>query len=186
MNAGLSVLLAFVVFVAGIGWINPPLIQRALAFEPVDVYVLASLPAVIAGVGLILVFSQRKRISRGRWTSFTAAIVATAFMLATSRVYFLSKSTSIDPLGVHAIYGGLFAAFFATSGWIITNYLTFLNARKAHTMTVLMQFRNSAILSDHMARIYAKYDVEIPITICLLYTSPSPRDRTRSRMPSSA
>ena len=24
------------------------------------------------------------------------------------------------------------------------------------------------------------------ITICLLYTSPSPRDRTRSRMPSSA
>jgi len=25
-----------------------------------------------------------------------------------------------------------------------------------------------------------------PSTICLLYTSPSPRDRTRSRMPSSA
>ena len=25
-----------------------------------------------------------------------------------------------------------------------------------------------------------------PIFICLLYTSPSPRDRTRSRMPSSA
>ena len=28
--------------------------------------------------------------------------------------------------------------------------------------------------------------VQIPIMICLLYTSPSPRDRTRSRMPSSA
>ena len=26
----------------------------------------------------------------------------------------------------------------------------------------------------------------IPDTACLLYTSPSPRDRTRSRMPSSA
>ena len=26
----------------------------------------------------------------------------------------------------------------------------------------------------------------LPSTICLLYTSPSPRDRTRSRMPSSA
>ena len=25
-----------------------------------------------------------------------------------------------------------------------------------------------------------------PLTVCLLYTSPSPRDRTRSRMPSSA
>ena len=28
--------------------------------------------------------------------------------------------------------------------------------------------------------------VHIPIHTCLLYTSPSPRDRTRSRMPSSA
>ena len=29
-------------------------------------------------------------------------------------------------------------------------------------------------------------DTKITINICLLYTSPSPRDRTRSRMPSSA
>ena len=28
--------------------------------------------------------------------------------------------------------------------------------------------------------------IHIPVEICLLYTSPSPRDRTRSRMPSSA
>ena len=26
----------------------------------------------------------------------------------------------------------------------------------------------------------------VEVTVCLLYTSPSPRDRTRSRMPSSA
>ena len=29
-------------------------------------------------------------------------------------------------------------------------------------------------------------DLPNPVTVCLLYTSPSPRDRTRSRMPSSA
>ena len=29
-------------------------------------------------------------------------------------------------------------------------------------------------------------EVSAPSNICLLYTSPSPRDRTRSRMPSSA
>ena len=28
--------------------------------------------------------------------------------------------------------------------------------------------------------------LHVPYSICLLYTSPSPRDRTRSRMPSSA
>ena len=32
----------------------------------------------------------------------------------------------------------------------------------------------------------AIYELELPIPTCLLYTSPSPRDRTRSRMPSSA
>ena len=31
-----------------------------------------------------------------------------------------------------------------------------------------------------------KYNKDAFIIICLLYTSPSPRDRTRSRMPSSA
>ena len=30
------------------------------------------------------------------------------------------------------------------------------------------------------------YDLEYELNLCLLYTSPSPRDRTRSRMPSSA
>ncbi len=30
------------------------------------------------------------------------------------------------------------------------------------------------------------FSVETPVVPCLLYTSPSPRDRTRSRMPSSA
>ena len=34
---------------------------------------------------------------------------------------------------------------------------------------------------------YCKWQAESPqAIICLLYTSPSPRDRTRSRMPSSA
>ena len=33
---------------------------------------------------------------------------------------------------------------------------------------------------------YMAYDDDNAIITCLLYTSPSPRDRTRSRMPSSA
>ena len=38
----------------------------------------------------------------------------------------------------------------------------------------------SAMAPDEMQRVIAQYQA------CLLYTSPSPRDRTRSRMPSSA
>ena len=42
--------------------------------------------------------------------------------------------------------------------------------------------------TERVAEVATKIDGEIFINIqgCLLYTSPSPRDRTRSRMPSSA
>ena len=42
---------------------------------------------------------------------------------------------------------------------------------------------NKAVISQHEAKVYDKAALGAP---CLLYTSPSPRDRTRSRMPSSA
>ena len=40
-----------------------------------------------------------------------------------------------------------------------------------------------SMVLDHLR--YVGYSVDL-LYICLLYTSPSPRDRTRSRMPSSA
>ena len=47
--------------------------------------------------------------------------------------------------------------------------------------------KDASILRMMMADSFEiKYDNEGRINICLLYTSPSPRDRVRSRMPSSA
>ena len=40
--------------------------------------------------------------------------------------------------------------------------------------------------ADETAWVQTSYLIAEIIVICLLYTSPSPRDRTRSRMPSSA
>jgi len=40
---------------------------------------------------------------------------------------------------------------------------------------------NKAQIKDAVEKIYG-----VKVLTCLLYTSPSPRDRTRSRMPSSA
>ena len=37
-----------------------------------------------------------------------------------------------------------------------------------------------------MGALFARRAINLVLTACLLYTSPSPRDRTRSRMPSSA
>ena len=44
-----------------------------------------------------------------------------------------------------------------------------------------------ALYDEHALHEYLSFNLQIPQDyICLLYTSPSPRDRTRSRMPSSA
>ena len=50
--------------------------------------------------------------------------------------------------------------------------------------TVQSLRRELALLHDAVAR--NKRELAVLIGDCLLYTSPSPRDRTRSRMPSSA
>ena len=43
------------------------------------------------------------------------------------------------------------------------------------------------VVSDKTAQVVDSHNlIEAENKICLLYTSPSPRDRTRSRMPSSA
>ena len=42
------------------------------------------------------------------------------------------------------------------------------------------------ILENLNANYSKDFTYKLNITVCLLYTSPSPRDRTRSRMPSSA
>ena len=41
-------------------------------------------------------------------------------------------------------------------------------------------------VKDYSLGVWRKKYRDIPNEACLLYTSPSPRDRTRSRMPSSA
>ena len=56
-------------------------------------------------------------------------------------------------------------------------------SNKKHPETLGSSYTNPSITTD-----FAESLIEIvtPTYTCLLYTSPSPRDRTRSRMPSSA
>ena len=58
----------------------------------------------------------------------------------------------------------------------------------AHFSKEFVHIPISKITSEYVEEIFAGLlDREIVVTChCLLYTSPSPRDRTRSRMPSSA
>ena len=57
--------------------------------------------------------------------------------------------------------------------------------RLPHLEAVAIQFIPD-IQSEFMLFLQGKLDFINSLDACLLYTSPSPRDRTRSRMPSSA
>ena len=41
-------------------------------------------------------------------------------------------------------------------------------------------------MANELVDVFTKVNEDDQVRVCLLYTSPSPRDRTRSRMPSSA
>ena len=62
------------------------------------------------------------------------------------------------------------------------------NARETYatSSSVMLAIFAIAMLLGLAAAIYLVRDIARGIASCLLYTSPSPRDRTRSRMPSSA
>ena len=51
---------------------------------------------------------------------------------------------------------------------------------------LITEFINKNSLEDLNNNFEIKFDEKLWEKDCLLYTSPSPRDRTRSRMPSSA
>ena len=46
--------------------------------------------------------------------------------------------------------------------------------------------KEEIVENQHVESLVAQSIIKDHIQVCLLYTSPSPRDRTRSRMPSSA
>ena len=78
--------------------------------------------------------------------------------------------------------------------------LTVINTHDYETHKFVVERRNDCVIcGDGTARVErmdiqqmtpaelkAKLDAKKELVVCLLYTSPSPRDRTRSRMPSSA
>ena len=78
------------------------------------------------------------------------------------------------------------------SSWIQSNYAEkILEAFKAETPTIVRLHFTVRVNGQARPRLTpvvesVHTEPETPTTTCLLYTSPSPRDRTRSRMPSSA
>ena len=89
--------------------------------------------------------------------------------MATSNVVFITGATSG--------FGEAAAQVFADAGWSLV-----LSGRRYPRLKAL-QDRLAARVPVHIIELDVR---DSEVVACLLYTSPSPRDRTRSRMPSSA
>ena len=63
--------------------------------------------------------------------------------------------------------------------------VTYFKARSGHSLYVFAS-ANMISLFDLTDELIKELEIENKISSCLLYTSPSPRDRQKSRMPSSA
>ena len=97
----------------------------------------------------------------------------------------LSYPVDSTPAQIHILYAAL-SADASSQGFLLmaeqlaplsrANFLAHLAARGPAEAALLL-----ALLDAHVA-----VDVNEIYTTCLLYTSPSPRDRQKSRMPSSA
>ena len=79
------------------------------------------------------------------------------------------------------IWGLLAFTYNNTKQFMSTTTTIPLNDKKTINGWAMFDWANSAFALVITAAIFPGY-----FTSCLLYTSPSPRDRTRSRMPSSA
>ena len=93
----------------------------------------------------------------------------------------------IDIANIISAAGTLLAAYFAYNQYT-KNKLTDLNVeyfKKEEEKRSYHRSENSAKVFGELWRVLYETKAD-RVYICLLYTSPSPRDRTRSRMPSSA
>ncbi|QIG92145.1 MULTISPECIES: DUF4760 domain-containing protein [unclassified Bradyrhizobium] len=55
------------------------------------------------------------------------------------------------------------SAYLASIGWLYTNHNNIKNQRKAHTMSVLIQLRNSAEYQKHRLNIFSKFPLGTPV-----------------------
>ena len=105
------------------------------------------------------------------WTSFSIATLVTVISV------------------VMAFFGALAFARYDWKGRKVYQRLILLPIffpQAVLGLALLLWFSSLGVTTSWQTAVFSHLIWILPIVTCLLYTSPSPRDRTRSRMPSSA
>jgi len=133
---------------------RPDFIAKVPHFTVVDWAVLLSIP-----LALLLTHFLSRWVRNSRLTSrdiLWLSILVVTIVLISALVFYVKGETG------RAI---LLASYFASLGWIYTNYVTAHVQRKAHTMNVLIQLRNSIEFNKHRCLVLSKFPFGHPVTV---------------------
>jgi len=112
-----------------------------------------SIPAAVVGAHFFNRYNKHKRLtSRDILWLFIALVT---IVVISALAFYVRSETGI------AI---VLASYFASLGWIYTNYANANIQRKAHTMNVLVQLRNSTEFNKHRGLVLAKFPFGRPVT----------------------
>jgi uncharacterized protein DUF4760 len=102
----------------------------------------------VLGVCFHLLRRYKKQAKLNSRDILWLSITAVSIIVAGSLIFFVRTETGV------AI---LLAAYLATMGWLYTNYMNSIIQRKAHTMNVLIQQRNSTEFNRNRSLVLAKF-----------------------------
>ena len=161
-----------------------PRLKPILVFllQSVVVGLAAAFIVVLIRPQLLPVINQGNGLSTAQPSSYADAVDIAAPSVAnvyTRRIE--SAGNEFDPTGrfrVNASIGS--AVIIDPEGYLVTNFHVLSQANE-----VRIQLADGRFATPQLIGVDAETDLAL-LKVCLLYTSPSPRDATLSRMPSSA
>src|SRR5665811_1146204 len=158
------------------------------SFDPV----VAVLLIPIGSAALLAILPGYRLTARLNVVASLATFVSALSLLVVERPqptpYVLVDDLNIVFIVLNTFVGFTTSIFSASyiANELETGRLTPVSLRFYHAMYQTMMFgMNLAFVSNNIGLMWVAVEIAT-LTTCLLYTSPSPRDRTRSRMPSSA
>jgi hypothetical protein len=133
---------------------RPEFIEKVPRFTATDWAVLVSIPIALLATHFLSRWVRNSRLTSRDvlWLS----ILLVTLVLISALIFYVKGETG------QAI---LLASYFASLGWIYTNYVAGHIQRKAHTMNVLIQLRNSTEFNKHRSLVLSKFPFGHPITV---------------------
>ena len=158
-------------------------------------------PAMTLGTSLVILFSEtmylvKKEEVYRKITDFLVRLLALIFVVGTATGITMEFSFGMNWSGYSRVVGDIFGPLLAAEAVIaffleavFIGVLIFARNKvspKVYWLSALLVFVGGHLSAFWIVAANSWMQTPAGYEICLLYTSPSPRGRTRSRMPSSA